>query len=114
MIEINLIQVEIQFYLNKIYLITDEVFDRNLVCKINFWNDKYTKHNTLKLDKNWSKTFSIQVPLAAEHEPGEEQGDRKHRSHAGGEREDRGGGEEDKGRHPQVGGDTTAPLKIYY
>ena len=27
--------------MNKIYLSTDEVFDRNLVCKINFWNYKY-------------------------------------------------------------------------
>ena len=26
----------IEFYLNKIYLSTDEVFDGNLVCKINF------------------------------------------------------------------------------
>ena len=25
----------------KIYLSTDEVFDRNLVCKINFWKNKY-------------------------------------------------------------------------
>ena len=30
-----------RFYLNKIYLSTDEVFDRNLVCKINFWKNKY-------------------------------------------------------------------------
>ena len=31
--------------MNKIYLSTDEVFDRNLVCKINSWKNKFTVYS---------------------------------------------------------------------